>query len=115
MPTRKDAQGRWHVELCVGRQRIHRRLPEGAGASDAKRLEAQLRTALASLRTVVPGDPPMTLVMGLYTEQYAKTLRSPDTAIHHALRIGECEGVWRGVSQGAFTLWLPMQAADCSP
>ena len=38
--------GRKHVGLMVGGERIHRILPEDATASDAKRVEAELRGAL---------------------------------------------------------------------
>lgn len=41
---------------------------------------------------VIPGDPSMVEVMGLYADHAAKTLRSADTAIFHAARIGPwCE------------------------
>lgn len=92
MPTRKDAAGRWHAEACVGRRRLHRRLPEGATASDAKRIEAELTRALhtqASARVPqIPGDPLLSELLADYTERHADTLRSPDTAKHHAYRIG---------------------------
>lgn len=92
MPIRKDEQGRWHAEVCVGRQRIHRRLPAGATASDAKRLEAELTRAAgntAAPRTpTVPGDPLLTELLADYTQRHAAHLRSPDTARHHANRIG---------------------------
>lgn len=90
MPTRKDSEGRWHAEVCVDRQRLHRRLPEGASASDAKLLEAELRRALESQRRTrvptVPGDPLLTDLMAEYTEVHAKHLRSPRTAQHHGYR-----------------------------
>lgn len=93
MPTRKDSAGRWHVEVCVGRRRLHRRLPPGAGAGDAKRVEAELIHALhaqaQSRAPVVPGDPLLTELMADYTERHAHTLRSPATARYHALRIGQ--------------------------
>jgi integrase len=97
MPTRKDADGRWHAEVCVGRRRLHRRLPEGASSSDAKRLEAELTRALSAkaVRHVprIPNDPALTDLMADYTERHAETLRSPDTAKFHAYRIaGWLEG-----------------------
>lgn len=92
MPTRKDAQGRWHAEACVGRRRLHRRLPVGATASDAKRIEAELIRALHTQRTVktpsIPGDPPLTELLSDYSERHALNLRSTDTAQYHAYRIG---------------------------
>lgn len=97
MPVRKDSAGRWHAEACVGRRRLHRRLPVGASASDAKRLEAELTRALHSQRAVrvpdVPGDPPLVELLADYSERHALNLRSTDTAQYHAYRIGKwCEG-----------------------
>ena len=91
MPTRKDADGRWHAEVCVGRRRLHRRLPEGASASDAKQLEAELRKALHAGQRMpnVPGDPLLSELIADYTERHALTLRSTDTAQFHAYRIGK--------------------------
>jgi integrase len=69
-------------------QRLHRKLPEGATEGDAKDVEAALRQALVhDTRPKIPNDPPMTAVLGLYLT-HAKTLRSPDTAIHHLNRLG---------------------------
>jgi len=92
MPTRKDATGRWHAEACVGRRRLHRRLPVGATASDAKRVEAELIRALHTQRNAtsptIPGDPPLTELLADYSERHALNLRSTDTAQYHAYRIG---------------------------
>lgn len=92
MPTRKDPAGRWHVEVCVGRRRLHRRLPAGATARDARRLEAELIRALhaqpGARAPTIPGDPLLAELLGDYTERHAATLRSPDTARYHAWRIG---------------------------
>lgn len=89
MPIRKDAKGQWHVEVCVNRQRLHRRCPEGASASDAKELEAQLRVALkASPRTpVVPGNPLLTEVMGHYVKHHAPTLKGWERSQWAAYRL----------------------------
>lgn len=94
MPVRRDPQGRWHAEACVGRRRLHRRLPEGASANDAKRVEAELVKSLnaqapAGHQTVIPGDPLLTDLMADYTERHAHTLRSSETAQYHGYRIGE--------------------------
>lgn len=90
MPIKRTAQGGYEVSVCVRGQRAHRRLPPGEPASSAKRLESELRIALEraapARKAVVPGDPPMLEVLGLYTEE-AEHLRSPDTAKHHAARI----------------------------
>lgn len=88
MSTWIDKDGRRHVGIMVGGRRVHRILPPGASAGAAKQLEADLRAAIGHQRApVIPGDPPMTAVLGAYLE-HAKTLRSPETAIHHANRLG---------------------------
>lgn len=71
----------------VGGKRVHRRLPEGASASDSKRIEAELRGALGRKSVNIPGDPPMAAALAVYKE-HAKTLRSKETSIHHAERLG---------------------------
>lgn len=92
MPIRRTSTGRLEVYACVRGVRIHRRLPAGATAGDAKRVESELRLAAgraSSTRAVViPGDPPMAAVLAAYVAD-AQHLRSPDTAIHHAQRIGQ--------------------------
>jgi integrase len=92
MPIRKDAQGRWHAEACVQRRRLHRRLPPGATAGDAKHVEAELIRALHAQGTQrhpsIPGDPLLTVLMADYADRHVLTLRSPATARYHALRIG---------------------------
>ena len=83
-----DKQGRRHVGIMAGGKRVHRILPEGATAGDAKQLDAELRAALARDKAPnIPGDPPLSEVMQLYLD-HAKTLRSPETAKMHALRVG---------------------------
>ncbi len=93
MPTRKDEDGRWHAEACVGRRRLHRRLPPSASAGDAKLVEAELVKALNSevrqRAPSIPGNPLLTTLMADYTERHCLTLRSPDTARFHAYRIGK--------------------------
>lgn len=87
MSIYRDAEGRTHVAVMVGGKRIHRRMPQGASASDAKLLEADLRKAAGQRSITIPGDPPMAEIMALYLT-HAATLRSPETAKHHALRAG---------------------------
>lgn len=84
-----DKNGRFHVGLMVSGKRVHRILPTGASSRDAKLAEAELRKSLEHTKSVsIPGDPSLTDVMGLYLT-HCKTLRSPDTARFHALRIGQ--------------------------
>lgn len=49
---------------------------------------------LTSSRAVaIPGDPSLTELLADYTSRHVHTLRSPETAKYHALRIGRwCEG-----------------------
>ncbi len=97
MPIRQDAQGRWHVDLCVRRQRVHRKLPPGATENDAKRLDAELRVALSrNSAPIVPGDPLILDLLAHYAETHAPAaLRSADTAKHHAVRIGQLAAGYR--------------------
>lgn len=77
MPIRKDDKGRWHVDVCINRQRVHRRCPDGASASDAKKLEAQLRIALgaAQRKPSIPHNPLLTDIMGHYVKYHAPLLK----------------------------------------
>lgn len=86
MPVRQTA-GRWEVSVCVNRQRVHRRLPPGSTARDAKRLEAEIRVALGRKLPSVPGDPPLVDLMAGYL-MHADSLRGPKPARYAALRIG---------------------------
>lgn len=88
MSTWIDKNGRRHVGIMAGGQRVHRILPQGATARYAKQLEADLRSSLsASNAPRIPGDPKLSQIITLYID-HAETLRSPKTAIHHAQRIG---------------------------
>lgn len=82
-----DKRGRRHIGVMAQGRRIHRVLPEGASASDAKRVEAEIRGSLARKDPIIPGDPPLSAVMSGYLE-HAKSLKSPATATYHALRCG---------------------------
>ena len=84
-----DAKGRRHVNVMVGGKRVHRVLPEGATAGDAKLLEASLRAALGKTarQARIPSDPPMTYVMSLYAE-HAAHLSSGKETMSSARRVG---------------------------
>jgi integrase len=69
-------------------RRIHRILPAGASSGDAKQAEAAIRESIGRRSVVIPGDPPMMCVMGLYLT-HAESLRSPETAKKHAARCGQ--------------------------
>ncbi len=88
MSTWIDKDGRRHVGIMVRGQRVHRVMPEGATAGDAKQLGAELRSALGRKREpVIPGDPPMMQILELYAQHCDANLRSPDTAKFHAARL----------------------------
>lgn len=91
MPIQRTAQGGYEVRVSVRGRRLHRRMPPGTSAASAKKLEAELRLALERTKPdrqpIVPGDPTMQEILALY-EVEAEHLRSPDTAKHHARRIG---------------------------
>lgn len=82
-----DKDGRRHVGVMLNGRRIHRILAKGATAGDAKRVEAEIRSSLGRRSVIIPGDPPLSAVMDLYLE-HAKSLRSADTSVHHANRVG---------------------------
>lgn len=85
----QDKEGRRHVGFMVRGKRVHHILPEGTSASDAKRVEAELRAQLANavIKQATPDDIPMTAALALYTA-HAANLRSADTSKHHAQRLG---------------------------
>lgn len=91
MPIKQTPAGGYEVSVCVRRVRLHRRLPPGTTARDAKHVESELRIAAARAagqrKPVVPGDPSLVEVMAAYCKD-AEHLRSPETAKHHARRIG---------------------------
>lgn len=89
MSTWEDKDGRRHVGIMVGGQRVHRILPKGATAGDAKLIEAEIRASVARQpkRVNIPGDPPMAAILALYVE-HSKGLRSSETSEYHAKRLG---------------------------
>lgn len=103
MSVWEDKQGRKHVGIMVGGQRVHRILPQGATASDAKRIEAELRGAIerAPKQVNIPGDPPMMAILALYVE-HSKGLRSADTSEHHARRLAPWAQRYKASQAAAF-------------
>lgn len=75
MPIKRLKNGQYDVSVCVNRQRVHRLLPKGATASDAKKLPA------------IPGDPRLVDLMANCI-RHADTLRGPKPARYAAQRIG---------------------------
>ena len=83
-----DNKDRRNVQVQVDGRRLHRILPAGSSARDAKQVEARLRAELTSARPLPEraGDPPLAAVMPLYLK-HLEHLRSPETARFHAARI----------------------------
>lgn len=88
MPVKPSKGGGWDVSVCVNYQRVHRRLPKGATARQARDLEAEIRSALAKRLPAIPGDPRLSDLMAAYLV-HADTLRGPKPAKYAALRIGQ--------------------------
>ena len=88
MSSWEDSKGRRHVGVMVEGKRVHRILPQGASASDAKRVEAEIRASLARTpkEVKIPGDPSMMHILTLYSE-HAQHLKSADTSGYHARRL----------------------------
>lgn len=81
-----DSEGRRHVGIMVRGKRVHRTLPPGATAGDAKQVEAALREAMKVERApVIPGDPTMQQILEMYA-QHAEGLRDK-SAPYHAARV----------------------------
>lgn len=87
MPVKPTKSGGWDVTVCCNYQRVHRRLPKGASARDARALEAELLAALSRKAPGIPGDPRLSDLMASYMI-HAETLRGPGPAKFAALRIG---------------------------
>jgi integrase len=87
MPYKRLEDGSWDISVCVKRKRLHRRLPASATASDAKQLDAELRSALGKRLPAIPGDPRLVDLMAAYLT-HAERLRGPKPAKYAALRIG---------------------------
>lgn len=81
-----DKAGRRHAGVMVGGKRLHRILPAGATAGDAKRYEADLRQSIAAPAQNVDSDPELSQIMPLYLA-HADTLRWPEPAKLCARRI----------------------------
>ncbi|TNC78314.1 site-specific integrase [Janthinobacterium lividum] len=93
-----DKEGRKHVGIMVDGKRIHRKLPKGATARDAKLVEAELLRAAertpSQKQVVIPGDPPMTAILAIYLE-HSKSLKSADTSKFHVVRLGPWAALYK--------------------
>jgi integrase len=83
MSITKDKEGYWHVNVCIDRQRVHRRLPKGGTKTEAETIKAEIIQSLKARK--YSADPTLIEIMDLYME-HAKNLRSPESAELHAIR-----------------------------
>lgn len=95
MSSWTDKDDRIHVGVMVNGKRVHRILPAGASAGDAKLAEAEIRGAIArnpdkGTPLAIPGDPPMTYALQLYANHVAG---NGDT--HAYLRLGPWAEMYR--------------------
>lgn len=80
-------------------RRVHRILPEGATADEAKRLQADLRQQLSAVKPIA-GDPLLVELMPLYVDHAKATTRWPKQAEHCANRIGQWMKDYRASQAG---------------
>lgn len=112
MPVRKDKEGRWHAEVCIDGQRLHRILPKGAGKKDAERKEAELRKSAE--RVEFTEDPPLTEIMALYMA-HADSLRSSKTAKEHAARLAPYVMGKKASEAGDAVIAMQRELTDLKP
>jgi integrase len=88
MPVRKDARGRWHVEVCYRRQRVHRVCPRDTAKAQAQQLEAQIRKDLFLARA---GSSNSLIADALahYAKHYIIHHRDQASSLGHVNRLAE--------------------------
>lgn len=94
MPIKQLPSGAFDIAVCVNRRRVHRVLPAGTSARDARRFESELVASLARKEPSIPGDPSLTELMAAYM-RHADTLKAPKPAKYHAARIGRWAAGYR--------------------
>lgn len=88
MPVRKDARGRWHVEVCYRRQRIHRVCPKDASKAQAQQLEAQIRKDLFLARSG-SANHLISDALANYVENHLKHSKSFKDSACHVYRLAD--------------------------
>lgn len=88
MPVRKDAAGRWHVEVCVRRCRVHRRCPEGTTKAQAQHLEAEIRRDLSAARSGA-ANRLISDALAHYVEHHLAHAKSYKDSISHVYRLAD--------------------------
>jgi integrase len=91
MPIRKDERGRWHVELCVRRQRVHRVCPANTTKAQAQHLEAEIRKDLYAAGTGT-ANRLISDALANYVENHLKHSKSYKDSICHVNRLADWVG-----------------------
>lgn len=94
MPVRKDARGRWHVEVCYRRQRIHRVCPENTSKAQAQQLEAKIRKDLFLAKSGSSNNL-ISDALANYVKNHLAHSKSYKDSICHVNRLAE----WCGSSR----------------
>lgn len=88
MPVRKDARGRWHVEVCYRRQRVHRVCPVETSKAQAQQLEAQIRKDLFLAKSGSSNNL-IADALAHYARHYVKHHRDQTSSLGHINRLAE--------------------------
>jgi integrase len=88
MPIRKDERGRWHVELCVRRQRVHRVCPANTTKAQAQHLEAEIRKDLYAAGTGT-ANRLISDALANYVENHLRFSKSYKDSVSHVYRLAD--------------------------
>ena len=109
-----DKTGRHHASVMRDGKRVHRTLPKGSSARDAKLVESQLLRSItespkAQKHVDIPGDPPLTEVMAFYIK-HTSGLKKSSTAHCHAKRFGPWAEKYKASQAGRAALHFTQDA-----
>ena len=88
MPVRKDNRGRWHVEVCFRRQRVHRVCPKDTTKAQAQALEGEIRKDLFLARTG-NSNKLISDALANYVENHLRQAKSYKDSISHVYRLAD--------------------------
>ena len=92
MPVRRDSRGRWHVEVCYRRQRVHRVCPQDTSKAQAQQLEAQIRKDLFLAKSGSSNNL-ISDALANYVENHLAHSKSYKDSVCHVYRLSDwCEG-----------------------
>lgn len=88
MPVRKSKRGRWEVEVCYRRQRVHRVCPKDTSKAQAQQLEAQIRKDLFLAKSGSSNNL-ISDALANYVENHLKHSKSYKDSICHVYRLAD--------------------------